>query len=952
MPEKNRTFQQESFTQPTFIKISIVIIIAIILTAVISYFQVTSKVTQQTLSHLRNYVVERSQREDGIFSLIQDNHVFLKMTLLREAENLFPLLSINEPFFLPESFTHYPGLDQESCLFVANTATPKEDTQQQNLQTLVTQYGQAWQSRIANTFLITSDGTFLLYVPNIFGQCQQVGTQLQTHAKTFFQAIQQNTSLWTKPYHDALSDKWLTSLITPIQHQGQTLAVIGSSIVLDTLLENTALSPAPEVYHIIFNAEGHILAHPQWKNQNIDNKIEFLTDETHLSAQIRDLQFVQEAETYEKLGQILTNEPHHFYLAVAQLTTPNWYFTAALPKTVVINEAWQSVRLIIILSVLIFCVVLVVLYLLLYFQVDKPLYSLLRATQQVGENDFDIHLSYRKNSALGRLARSFQAMVHILVDREKQLVNYANELETYTKELIRAKEMAETANLTKSQFIANVSHELRTPLNAIIGYSEMLQEDASDLGEESFVVDLKKIHSAGKHLLGLINDVLDISKIEAGKMEVYTETFELLPVLNDIATTIQPLVEKQANILEVNYEENLGKIHADLTKVRQMLLNLLSNATKFTEKGTVTLKVRRTSESDGKHWVDFQISDTGIGMTPDQQHKIFEAFTQADASTTRKYGGTGLGLVITKRFAEMMGGSVSVASQFGHGSTFHVRLPVEVEVDPAYRREAPIGEVLLADGSEGGQGTILVIDDDQTVRDLFHTYLTKLGYKVAVASGGDEGLRLARKLKPDAVTLDVMMPGMDGWMVLKALKADPDLATIPVIMVSMVEDRRVGYSLGAAEYLIKPVNRDQLKLVLTKYFPEQASKLVLVVEDDPPTRQMMETMLLKAGWRVNKAENGRIGLQRVEEQPPDLILLDLMMPEMDGFEFIVRLRENEAWRKIPVVVMTAKDVTSEDRMRLNNYVQTVFQKGAYEREKLLSEIRELLASVTKPVKKK
>jgi signal transduction histidine kinase/CheY-like chemotaxis protein len=953
MLEKNRTLQQESFTQPTFIKISMVIMIAIILTAIISYFQVTSKVTQQMFSHLRNYVVERSQREDGMFSLIQDNHAFLRMALLNRSEKPF-LQSSNlseNKFLLPEFFVNHPALDQESCIFTHNASTLKETPQQQDLQALVTQYGQAWQSRIANTFLITSEGTLILHVPNVFGQCQQVGTQLQAHYKTFLQVARHNKPLWTKPYYDTLSNRWLTSLITPVQQQGKTLALIGSSIVLNTLLENTALSPAPDVYHVIFNDEGHILAHPQWKNQNTDNKTKFLAEENDLSAKIRDLQFTQDAETYEKLGQIINDKQHDFYLAVAKLVTPNWYFIAVLPKTVVTKEVWNSVRLTVILSILMLCMVLIVLYLLLHYQVDKPLYSLLLATQQVGESNFDIHLNYRKNSALGRLADSFQVMVNILVDREKQLVNYANELETYTKELIRAKEMAETANLTKSQFIANVSHELRTPLNAIIGYSEMLQEDALDIGEDSFVVDLKKIHSAGKHLLGLINDVLDISKIEAGKMEVYTETFELLPVLNDIATTIQPLVERQANTLAVEYGENLGDIHADLTKVRQMLLNLLSNATKFTEKGTVTLKANRMIETDGKHWIDFQISDTGIGMTSDQQHKIFEAFTQADASTTRKYGGTGLGLVITKRFAEMMGGNVSVNSEFGHGSTFHVRLPVEVEVDPAHRREATIGDMLPLEGLDEGQGTILVIDDDQTVRDLFHNYLTKLGYKVAVASGGDEGLRLARKLKPDAITLDVMMPGMDGWMVLKALKADPELITIPVVMVSMVEDKRVGYSLGAAEYLIKPVNRDQLKVVLGKYFPEPALNLVLVIEDDPPTRQMMETMLLKAGWRVAKAENGRIGLQRVAEQQPDLILLDLMMPEMDGFEFIVHLRENEAWRKIPVVVMTAKDVTSEDRMRLNNYVQTVFQKGTYEREKLLSEIRELLVSVTKPAKK-
>jgi CheY-like chemotaxis protein len=330
-------------------------------------------------------------------------------------------------------------------------------------------------------------------------------------------------------------------------------------------------------------------------------------------------------------------------------------------------------------------------------------------------------------------------------------------------------------------------------------------------------------------------------------------------------------------------------------------------------------------------------------MTPEQQVRLFQSFSQADASTTRKYGGTGLGLAITKHFVQMLGGKIEVESEFGKGSTFIVRIPAQLVV-----RKPPKGEVeshtTTASVTEGG--VILVIDDDPAVRTLLKSYLTKIGYQVAVAAGGEEGLRLGKKLHPNAITLDVMMPGMDGWEVLTRLKADEELAHIPVIMLTIVEDKDIGYSLGAAEYLVKPVSRDQLANVLRKYRKETASSTVMVVEDDSVTREMMIRMLTKAGWLVNEAENGQVALHLLRTQIPDLILLDLMMPEMDGFEFIVQLRQNEVWSTIPVVVLTAKDITMEDRIWLNSRVDTVFQKGAYGREELLAELRQLLVNAT------
>jgi signal transduction histidine kinase/CheY-like chemotaxis protein len=538
------------------------------------------------------------------------------------------------------------------------------------------------------------------------------------------------------------------------------------------------------------------------------------------------------------------------------------------------------------------------------------------------------------------LAEYNQRLEQQVAERTRELSQTLDHLAQATREAQAARAAAEDADRAKSQFLANMSHELRTPLNAIIGYSEMLQEEVEDLGQDHFTPDLQKINAAGKHLLALLNDILDLSKIEAGKMDLYLETFDLATMLRDVETTIQLLVEKNANTLLVHRPDNLGAMRADLTKVRQNLFNLLSNACKFTQRGTITLEVTRDAV-DGLDWVTCRVSDTGIGMTPEQMAKLFQPFTQADTSTTRQYGGTGLGLAITKHFCQMMGGDIAVESELGKGSTFSIRLPAQVKdqkAPPGLAAE-PKSEVLPAE-----VGAVLVIDDDPTVRELLQRFLSKEGIRVVSAAGGEEGLRLARELRPTAITLDVMMPGMDGWAVLTALKADADLADIPVIMLTIVEDKNLGYALGASDYLTKPVDRDRLVAILEKYRGEAPSRLVLVVEDDAAAREIFQRMLEKEGWAVTAAENGRVALQRVEEQRPALILLDLMMPEMDGFQFAEALRDRQAWRSIPIVVVTAKDLTPEDHLRLNGYVEKILQKGAYSREALLAEIRDLVAS--------
>jgi two-component system, NtrC family, sensor kinase len=493
----------------------------------------------------------------------------------------------------------------------------------------------------------------------------------------------------------------------------------------------------------------------------------------------------------------------------------------------------------------------------------------------------------------------------------------------------------EVASRHKSEFLANMSHELRTPLNAIIGYSEMLQEEAQDQNAQGFVPDLQRINAAGKHLLELINGVLDLAKIEAGKMELYLEAFEVGPLVQDVAAVLEPLAQKNANRLEVHCVPDVGAMRGDLTKLRQVLFNLLSNACKFTERGVVSVAVTREAAADSDSIV-FAVSDTGIGMTPEQMARLFEEFGQVDASTTRRYGGTGLGLALSRRLCRMMGGDITVASEPARGSTFTIRLPAEV-AEPARETPAPTAREATPEGTS----TVLVIDDDSAVRDLMSRFLGKEGFRVVSAAGGEEGLRLARELSPDVITLDVLMPGMDGWSVLAALKADAALAEIPVLMLTMLDDRNLGYALGAADYLTKPIDRERLVTVLGRH---RRDLPVLVVDDDPDFRDLARRMLEREGYTVVEAENGRTALDRLRDTVPGVVLLDLMMPEMDGFDFVAAVRADAAWRSVPIVVITAKNLSPKEHERLNGSVARVLQKGALSRETLLGEVRDLVTA--------
>jgi signal transduction histidine kinase/CheY-like chemotaxis protein len=567
--------------------------------------------------------------------------------------------------------------------------------------------------------------------------------------------------------------------------------------------------------------------------------------------------------------------------------------------------------------------------------ISDPVLSLAHTAKIVSEKkDYSLRAEKRTDDEIGFLIDRFNGMLAQIEEHEK-------ELQEVNEQLVKSEQRARAGTQAKSHFLANMSHELRTPLNAIIGYSEMLQEEAQDSGQESFIPDLKKINRSGRHLLELINDVLDLSKIEAGKMELYLETFDISNLLEEVSTTVQLLVQKNSNVLEVRCPADLGAMRADMTKVRQSLFNLLSNASKFTKNGKITLEAARENLPTKGDWIVFRVSDTGIGMTPEQQERVFEAFSQADASTARDFGGTGLGLTITQTFCRMMGGDVALTSEPGKGTTFIIRLPTEVHESTDESAAAP--ESIPAAVDMKGK-PVLVIDDDADTRQVLKRFLNRKGFAVECASNGAEGLDLARQLHPMAIILDVMMPGMDGWAVLSALKSKPEVSDIPVVMLTIVDDKNLAYELGASDYMIKPVDRERMTEILAKFRDVPSPRSALVIDDEEPARRMLTQILEKERWNVVQAENGLVALERMAKQRPDLILLDLMMPEMNGHQFVAELHKHPEWRSIPIIVVTARDISTEERIALDGYVEKVLPKHALNEDSLLTEIQDLIAA--------
>ena len=508
------------------------------------------------------------------------------------------------------------------------------------------------------------------------------------------------------------------------------------------------------------------------------------------------------------------------------------------------------------------------------------------------------------------------------------------ELEAERARADDAERDASGSSRAKSAFLASMSHELRTPMNAIIGYSEMLQEDLAGTANKTSMQDLRRIHRAALHLLALINDILDISKIEAGRMDVYPEPFSIPLLIGDIVSAMEPLLAHNGNALTLVLDEELGTMYSDASKVRQVITNLLSNATKFTEDGEIHL----TGRLDGGV-AEFEVRDNGIGMDQEQIDRIFLAFEQGDATSTRNYGGTGLGLTLVNRIVAILSGTIEVTSTLGAGSTFVVRLPL---TQGETSSETPVHGV-----PSRGQGTVLIIDDDQSIQQWLHRALSREGFGVVIADSGKAGIAAARDVQPVLITLDIEMPGLDGWDVLSTLKSDPVTADIPVVIVSVQDIQGQGFSVNAVDYLTKPVDRRRLLTLAHKYGTALDEGHILLVEDDEATAEMVRRVLTRDGYQVQRVSNGEEALAVTNR--PALVMLDLMMPKLDGFGFLEAIRDKPRWAGVPVVVMTAMTLTPAQKSRLLQQVQGVVSKGGNTSEDLLENVIATARKMAAPV---
>ena len=534
---------------------------------------------------------------------------------------------------------------------------------------------------------------------------------------------------------------------------------------------------------------------------------------------------------------------------------------------------------------------------------------------------------------------SEEASVELMLVAFSRMSDEVNGLiDARTSEMETARDEARDASDQKTKFFANMSHELRTPLNAILGYGEMLYEDCEDLGYDDLLPDLKKITSSGSHLLSLINNILDLSKIEAGKMELFVTSFEIENMVQTIKDVSEPLAAKNDNGFVINLDGAMGSMSQDETKLRQCLTNFLSNGFKFTKNGTVTLDVKAKMVGDVE-FIDFAVVDTGAGMSPEGVAKVFEEYTQAERSTSANYGGTGLGLPISKKFAEMMGGDVIVTSEEGVGSVFTMSVPREC---PEYNEDEVEGNVINLDEQDN---LVVLVDDDVAMHDLIKRTISKLNLTLLGATNSEKGMELIREVKPKLILLDVLMPGRDGWSLLKECKTDKDLKDIPVIMISQLNQSNLASSLGANDYLTKPIDRSHFINTLKRILGNDTQdKKVLVIDDDKDVRELLSRLLKDAGYRPIDARDGKEGLERTKDEPA-LIILDLEMPRMDGFEFLDNyIKDVPEEKRAPVLVFSGKDLTDVQEDLLKERVVGLVKKDDVSMDNLSKMIQGIVKS--------
>jgi len=544
----------------------------------------------------------------------------------------------------------------------------------------------------------------------------------------------------------------------------------------------------------------------------------------------------------------------------------------------------------------------------LFSYTKTSLLALQRGTREWSHGNFDHRIPDIGGDELGELAVSFNDM--------------AGNLDVAMTAVNEERERADEANEAKSAFLANMSHELRTPMNAIIGYSEMLLEeieDDSELDAQEMAADLEKIRSAGTHLLSLINDILDLSKVESGKMTLFYENANIADVLDELVRTVEPLTEKRNNQVIIDSQIEDKEVRIDVTKVRQIVLNLLSNAAKFTEQGTITIKAVREA-NDGQDNLMLSVVDNGIGMNQEQLEKVFDEFTQADSSTTKNYGGTGLGLAICNKFAALLKGEITVTSELKRGTTFTLTIPAMGEPAAEVGETENVSELELP--AEESLATVLIIDDDSSSLDLTSRILAKSNYASLTANSGKRGIEMAQMYLPDLIILDVVMPVMDGWQVLDVLKEDPNTADIPVLMQSMLSERELGLSKGAAEYLVKPVEKAKLTESVGSLIPEGMPGRILLLIDTPSSAsQVIEDVVKDRGWTLNQTSNLDEAADLVDQFEFQLILICRNQDQSGTAVFMNKLKGTQQHAHTPMLLINSMDLDDQVAAQLIYYLQ-------------------------------
>jgi signal transduction histidine kinase/CheY-like chemotaxis protein len=583
-------------------------------------------------------------------------------------------------------------------------------------------------------------------------------------------------------------------------------------------------------------------------------------------------------------------------------------------------------------------------------RITRSIRQVARGAEAIAAGDLDQRIEVPAHDETRALAEAFNRMAGSLaqtlgdlrrlneeledrVQRRTAELEQANQrLEDQNRALEQANRQIQEANRLKSEFLANMSHELRTPMNAIVGFSRIVHRKARELLPPRQVENLDKVLQSAEILMGLINDILDLSKIEAGRLEIAPEPFSLRQLVDNCLDTVGSMV-KDGVETRTDLSPQADTLYSDLGRVRQILINLLSNAAKFTERGSIAVALRPVAGNR----IELAVTDTGIGIPPQALEFIFEEFRQVDGTTTRRYGGTGLGLAISRKLARMLGGDIRVESEVGRGSTFILSLPARYAPAAVPAEVRPQAGALPRDLS---RPLVLAIDDDPDVLSLIGQELEEEGYQMVSTTGALEGIDKARQLGPCAITLDIMMPGMDGWEAISRLKADPRTRDIPLIVLSIVDNKELGFRLGADEYLVKPVDKEALLEVLRRCGCR--GRRMLVADDDPVVGDLVRQLLDEDGWNVSSAANGQEALEAIARQRPDVLLLDLMMPVLDGFETLQRLRADPATRNLPVVIVTAKDLNRQEREELQRHTAHIIEKDGMDRQQLLSELRACL----------